>query len=204
MTRPRVKGIAFGLLSVTLATLSGCIPTLSWRPIAFPSMTWKRNLAIPDRYPLGSVMREHFHTMQTNGEAGDFVLYHNDFVGDTPELTHDGRDKVMEIAARMRSAPFPVLVERSENNSNPQLDGDRRQMVALVLGDLGNPDADQRTFVSPAYGRGQTSMESQVDYMRYVFSRGGFGGANGGFNNGTNNSIGGFGGFGAAGGGFGR
>ena len=40
-----------------------------------------RPLGIPDRFPLGAVERAHFHTMQTNGEAGDFILYQHDFVG---------------------------------------------------------------------------------------------------------------------------
>ena len=188
MKRPWLKRIARGLQMVCLTTI-GCTGLPGWRP-----------LGIPDRFPLGAVERAHFHTMQTNGEAGDFILYRHDFVGETPELNVDGRDHLNEIAARLQSTPFPVIVERSENNSNPQLDGERRQMVALVLRDLGNPDAEQRTFVGPAYGRGQTSIESQVDYMRYIYSRGGFGGANTGGNNGTNNAFGGFGGFGSAGG----
>ena len=185
MKRPCLRWIAFGLQTASLAA-AGCS---SWRP-----------LGIPDRFPLGAVERAHFHTMQTNGEAGDFILYLQDFVGETAELNVAGRDHLNEIAARLQSTPFPVIVERSYNNANPQLDGERRQMVALVLHDLGNLDADQRTFVGPPYGRGQSSIESQVDYMRFIYSRGGFGGANTGGNNGTNNSFGGFGGFGSAGG----
>jgi hypothetical protein len=188
MKRPCLRWIAYGLQTASLAAV-GCAGLPGWRP-----------LGIPDRFPLGAVERAHFHTMQTNGEAGDFILYRHDFVGETAELNVDGRDHLNEIAARLQSTPFPVLVERSDNNANPQLDGERRQMVALVLHDLGNVDADQRTFVSPAYGRGQTSIESQIDYMRYIGSRGGFGGANNAGNNGTNNANGGFGGFGAAGG----
>lgn len=202
MSRPHLNWFACGLQAACVA-LAGLAVVGCSGPWALP--VW-RSHAIPDRFPLGSVERAHFHTMQTNGEAGDFVLYRNDFVGETAELNVDGRDRIMEIAARLQGTPFPVLIERSENNANPQLDAERRQMVALVLHDLGNPDADQRCFVSPAYGRGNTAMEAQVDYFRYIYSRGGFGGFNGGFNNGTANSFGGFGGFGAGGGGagFGR
>lgn len=188
MKRPSLRWIAYGLQTASLAA-AGCLGLPGWRP-----------LGIPDRFPLGAVERAHFHTMQTNGEAGDFIMYQMDFVGDTAELNVDGRDHLNEIAARLQSTPFPVIVERTYNNADPQLDAERRQMVALVLHDLGNPDADQRVFVGMAYGRGQTSIESQIDYMRYIGSRGGFGGANTGGNNGTNNSNGGFGGFGAAGG----
>ncbi len=155
----------------------------------------RRTLSIPDVYPLGSVSRAHWHTMETNAEATDFVLHRHEFVGSTAELTPDGKDRILEIAGRMRSAPFPVLVERSENNSDPELDQHRRAIVAQVLADLGNPDAQQRTVVSPAYAKGANSRESETDYYRFTFSRGGFG------NNGNNNGGGGFGGGG--GGGFG-
>ena len=147
-----------------------------------------RSEAIPDRYPLGSITRAPFHVMQTNAEATDFVLYRNDFVGETAELTPDGRDHVMEIAARMRSAPFPVVVERSENNTHPQLDADRRLAVAQVLYDLGNSDADQRTFVASPYSRGLTGPEADIDYSRYIFSRGGLGNTIG--NNGPGSGLG--------------
>lgn len=201
MTRSCAKWMATGLLgAVSLVSAGCCFPVLSgtWNPFLW------RSYAIPDRYPLGSVVRAHYQAMQTNGEAADFIMHRCDFVGETAELTPQGRDHILEIGARMRSAPFPVLVERSDNNSNPQLDAERRTMTALVLNDLGNPDADQRTFVSPAYGRGETSYEGEIDYYRFIYSRGGFGGANNGFNNGTNNQFGGFGGFGSGGMGFGR
>lgn len=179
------------------SSLVGCCPTLSWRPLAMPG--WARSHAIPDRYPLGSLERAHFQNMQTNAEASDFILNQIDFVGDTAELTPDGKDHILEIAARMRSAPFPVLVERSENNSNPQLDAERRGTVAMILADLGNPDADQRTFVGTPYNPGINSQEGQMDYFRFMFSRGGWGNMNNGWGN---NGWGG--GGGGGGWGFGR
>ena len=194
MNRRHFQWLIYGLQTTGFAVIgvvSGCVG--SW------AMPMGRSAAIPDRYPLGAVERAHFHTMQTNGEAGDFILHDMDFIGDTAELNYAGRDRIQEIAARLQTTPFPVIIERSENNSNPQLDAERRQLVALVLRDLGNPDADQRTFVAPAYGRGSHAIEAQIDYLRYVNSRGGFGGANGMGNNGLGNTVGGFGGFGAAG-----
>lgn len=163
----------------------------------------RRSMAIPDVEPLGSVVRAHYHTMQTNAEAADFILHDHEFVGNTAELTSSGKDHIVEIAARMRSAPFPVIVERSENNSDPELDAFRRDLVAQILTDFGNPDAQQRTFVSPAYGRGQNSRESEIDYYRFINSRGGFGNFGNNFGNGFGASgFGGFGGFGGAGFGF--
>jgi len=139
--------------------------------------------------------------MQTNGEASDFILHDHEFVQNTAELTPSGKDHVAEIAARMRSAPFPVIVERVENNSDPELDAHRRMIVAQVLYTLGNQDADQRTFVAPAYGKGINSQEAETDYYNFIFTRGGMGGN---FNNQGGFGGGGFGGGGFGGGGFGR
>lgn len=122
-----------------------------------------RNM-VPQVYPLGSVMRSHLHTEQTNAEATDFVFNLVHFTGETAHLTPDGKDHLMEVAARMRSAPFPVLIERTPNNANPQLDAERRVLVARYLADLGNPDADQRTIVAVPYDRGFNSFEGEADY----------------------------------------
>ena len=125
---------------------------------------------VPDRYPLGSVNRAHYHTMETNAEAADFILHRNEFVRDTAELTPYGKDHVLEIAARARCAPFPILIERSENNATPALDEHRRTLIAQVLMDHGVGDAQQRTIIPPAYGKGLTGREAQCDYSQFVNS----------------------------------
>ena len=153
---------------------------------------------IPERYPLGSVNRAHYHTMQANSEATDFIFNLNEFVGETAELSPDAKDHILEVGARMRSAPFPVIVERSWNNANPELDAERRNVIARTLADLGNGDADQRTFVATPYDRGLNSFEGEIDYYRNFGMRGTtFGNGNG------NGGFGGFGGGGGGGGGFG-
>jgi uncharacterized membrane protein YgcG len=162
--------------------------------------TNERNM-IPNNFPLGSVVRSHFHAEQTNAEATNFIFNLVDFVGETPHLTPDGKDHLMEVAARMRSAPFPVIIERTPNNANPQLDAERRAVVSRYLADLGNPDADQRTVVSTAYSRGYLSTEGASDYytnfnFRSNYGNNGFGGGGGGFGGG-----GGGGGVGGGGGG---
>ena len=169
-----------------------------------------RSLAIPDQYPVGAVERAHFHQMQTNAEAADFILYQHDFVGETAELTPDGKDKILEIAARMRSTPFPVLVERTWNNADPELDSYRRELVVMVLAEKGNPDANNRTFVSPAYGPGKQSLEAAPEYYQNTYissgnnqnnNGGGGGGGGGGFGGGGGGGFGGGGGGGGFGGG---
>ncbi len=152
---------------------AGCFkPTITFVPT---SLAMRRSLAIPDTLPLGSVIRAHYEAMETNGEAGDFIIYRREFVDNTAELTPDGKDHILEIAARMRSAPFPVIVERSENNSDPELDQLRRNLVAQILTDLGNPDAQQRTIVAPPYGRPLAGTEAVADYYQFIGSRGYYG-----------------------------
>lgn len=143
--------------------------------------------AIPDVLPLGSTVRAHDQVMQTNAEAADFILYRLNFVGQTAELTSDGKDQILEIAARMRSAPFPVIVEREPNNSDPELDALRRNLVAQILTDLGNPDAQQRTVVGTPYGPGFWSQPGQFMYYQHIGNFGNnnnFGAGGGGFNGG--------------------
>lgn len=124
--------------------------------------------------------------METNGEAADFIFHRHDFVGQTAELTPDARDKILEIAVRMKSAPFPVIVERSENNCDPELDLLRRNLVAQILTEYGVPDADCRTVVAPSYGRGYNAIQAEPTYYQYLQQ-------NRGYNNGL---FGGYGGFG--------
>ena len=182
-----------GLILVT-GLMAGCaMPTLAWRPTGFGN--W-RSMAYPDSLPLGVVIGAHYHTMETNAEAMDFIIHRHEFTGTTAALSPEGRDHVMEIAARMRTAPFPVIIERSDNNADPEIDAHRRQIVVQILTDFGNPDAYQRTIVSRSYNNGFNSAEAEFDYYRTIFSRG-----NNNNNNGGNNGGGGFGGGSGGGGG---
>lgn len=176
-----IRQLSFVLIASASLFAVGCSGAF-WGRYSQPVM------AVPDVYPLGSITRSHFHTMQENAEAADFILHRCDFVGSTAQLTPFGRDRILEIAARMRNAPYPVLVERSENNSDPELDSHRRELIVRVLFDHGMPEAAQRVFVSPAYGVGRNSRAAEADFYQGTFSRGNNGQSNGG------NNTGGFGG----------
>jgi hypothetical protein len=143
-------------IALTLAVAAGLCGCSAWW---WPGYTG----AVPDRYPLGTVNRAHYHTMETNAAAADFILYRNEFENNSTELSPYGKDHILEIAARARCAPFPVLVERSENNSDPQLDQRRQALVARILFDCGVSDANQRTVISPAYGQALTGSEAEAD-----------------------------------------
>ncbi|MEW4489344.1 hypothetical protein AB1L42_14780 [Thalassoglobus sp. JC818] len=155
---------------------------------------YRKSNAVPQTLPLGSTVRAFDQVMETNAEATDFIFHRNDFVTQTARLTPDGRDKIIEVAARMPNTPFPILVERSENNSNPELDALRRALIARILTDLGNEDAQIRTVVAPSYGPGYTGREAERTYYQSINNGYNFGGS--GFNNGGNFGTGIGGGFG--------
>ena len=182
MMERRAKRLALGLAATGLLGMSGCIkPTIQFVPT---TLAMRRSLSIPDKYPLGSIVRTHYHQMETNGEAFDFVMHRNEFVGFTAELNSFGLDHILEIAARARSAPFPILIERSENNSDPELDQHRRQMVSLMLSQMGVPNAQSRVIVSQSYAPGMNGEEAQDTYFRFLDdddnNGGGFGAGAGG------------------------
>jgi len=161
----------------------GCVCPGSGLPFPSCGLGQSRSMAVPDVIPLGAISRAHWHTMETNGEASDFVMYRNEFVDGSTEFSPYGRDHIMEIAARMPSTPFPVIVQRSDNNADPELDAARRQLVVQVLTDMGAQDAEQRTIVSQPYNDGINSLEAEQDYARFRLSRnrGGNGGSGSGF-----------------------
>ena len=199
MPRNFLRRIRFSFLLMIVGgiSLSGCMRphiSMTWVPTSWGH---RPNLTVPDMYPLGNVVRSHYHVMQANGEATDFILYNHEFVGLTAELSPDGKDHVMEIGARMRSAPFPVIIERSEHNSNPELDRHRQQLIVQILNDFGNADAAERTFVAPAYGKGTSAIEAEVDWYRHLYSRRTGGGGSGSAGSGAGGASGG----GASGGG---
>lgn len=160
---------------------------------ALTGCLWKRSNAIPQTLPLGSTILAHDQVMETNAEAADFIFHRHDFVTQTAHLTPDAKDKIVEIAARMRTTPFPVVIERSENNSNPELDALRRNIIATILTDFGNTDAQQRTVVATPYGRGYTGRQAENMYFQYLGT---------GNNNNNNNNGGGVNNGGGFGGGF--
>lgn len=153
-----------------------CFSWLPWSKHHYPATRY----AIPDVMPLGSIVRSHWHMMETNAEASDFVMYRHEFVDNSSELTPYGKDHIMEIAARMPTAPFPVVVQRSMHNADPELDRIRRELVVRVLSDLGNHDAERRTVVSQPYSNGLNGMEAEQDYGRFRNVRTGNQGGTGG------------------------
>jgi len=120
----------------------------------------------PCLYPLGAVNQAHYEAMQANGQAAAFTVHQFEFIGTTSELSSAGKDHLLEIAGRARSVPFPIVIERTDGNSNPTLDEHRRSSVAQVMLDLGIGDAAQRTIVAPVYWKELSSREPEIDAAR--------------------------------------
>lgn len=160
------KGLISGLAVTCVLSTVGCIkPTIQFVPT---TLAIRRSMSIPDKYPLGSIVRASYHQMEMNGEAFDFIIHRNEFVDFTGELNSFGLDHLLEIAARARSAPFPILIERSENNSDPELDQHRRQMIVLMLSQKGVSNAQSRVIVSEPYAPGLTGDEAESAFFRFV------------------------------------
>lgn len=154
--------------------------------------------------PLGTISDDIWQKQEENGEASDFVIVESEFVGTTAKLNAAGEDHIKQIAVRMASTPFPVVVEPSSMSikesseykypihGNDDLDMHRRNVIVKMLQSMNVQDADERVVVAPAFTPGFEGFEAYRAYSNGFMNRGG-GGGGGGFG-------GGFGGFGGAGG----
>ena len=115
-------------------------------------------------FPLGQVTDSFWETQQTNAEASDFVFYDHEFEGETDQLTPGGKKHLLQVALRMKHVPFPIAVEQSVYDRNPQLDRKRRKRIVDDLTRLGVENTDQRVVIAPALARGITAMEGEAAY----------------------------------------
>lgn len=153
--------------------------------------------------PLGTISDDIWQKQEENGEASDFVIVESEFVGTTAKLNAAGEDHIKQIAVRMASTPFPVVVEPSSMtikesseykypiHGNDDLDMHRRNVIVKMLQSMNVQDADERVVVAPAFTPGFEGFEAYRAYSNGFMNSGGGGG--GGFG-------GGFGGFGGGGG----
>lgn len=166
----------------------GCPP----RPAQFP--------------PLGHLTDPYWQRQERNAEASDFVVHEHEFEGNAARLNNLGESHVRQIAARVGSVPFKVLVEPSsmkplENTQfgypihpDPELDKKRRKVIVQALLAMGVQDAEERVVISPALAPGFEQFEGERSYMQgFSGSQNGNGSGFGGFGGG----LGGFGGFGS-------
>lgn len=151
--------------------------------------------------PLGTISDDIWQKQEENGEASDFVIVESEFVGSTAKLNAAGEDHIKQIAVRMASTPFPVVIQPSSMSvaqsseykypihGNDDLDMHRRNVIVKMLQAMNVQDADERVVVAPAFTPGFEGFEAYRAYIN-------------GFRN-NYNGRGGYGGFGGFGSGFG-
>jgi hypothetical protein len=161
------------LTSLSLATLVGCHhgdDCFSWgrHRKSYPGPPADRP------FPVGQVTDAHWETQQTNAEAADFLFYDHEFRYDTKsrvdtaELAPGGKKHLMQVALRLEHVPFPVVIEQSPNNSRPELDQARRQMIIEQLARLGVENVEERVVVANAFPEGYTGMEAENAYYNVL------------------------------------
>jgi hypothetical protein len=137
-------------------------------------------------FPVGQVTDAHWETQQTNAEASDFVFFEHEFVKDQAALAPGGKRHLEQLALRLDHVPFPVVIEQTPYNKNPQLDAARRKLIVENLARLGMPNTDSRVVIANAFPEGRTSIEAQGTYFRGILMNGmGGGGMGGGGGGGT-------------------
>lgn len=147
-------------LALLLATsLAGC----SW---------WGRGGAQGPAYdrpfPLGQVTDSFWETQQTNAEAGDFIFYDHEFVGDTARLAPGAKRHLEQVALRLEHVPFPVVIEQSQHDARPELDQARRRTIVEQLARIGHPQAENRVVIASAFSEGFTAIEGESAYRASI------------------------------------
>jgi hypothetical protein len=136
-------------------------------------------LPLVDRpFPVGQVSDSFWETQQTNAEAADFIFYDHEFRGNTAELAPGAKKHLEQVALRLSHVPFPVVVEQSPHNKQPQVDQARRQTIVLALARMGVLDVENRVIVANAFPEGLTAQEAEGAYYGGVLTDS-FGGGSG-------------------------
>jgi hypothetical protein len=110
--------------------------------------------------PLGQVNDQHWHTMITNAQASDFVIYQHEWIGTTVQLNPAGQQHLVQIARRLADVPFPVLIEpvtfrpfedhRYEEKEFTDVTRERREILEADHARRETVDADRRAEIDAA------------------------------------------------------
>jgi hypothetical protein len=162
---------------LTLISITGChhgdnCDTGGW---------WGRrnnNLPQVDRpFPIGQVTDSFWETQQTNAEAADFIFYDHEFRGNTAELAPGAKKHLEQVALRLEHVPFPVVIEQSPHNKQPEVDQARRRTIVEQLARIGVVNAEERVVVAEAFPEGLTAQEAEDSYYGGILTNGFGGGA---------------------------
>jgi hypothetical protein len=182
-SRPLTAAALAAMLSGTPAIASGI------RPATVPE-------------DLGAATHRIFQAQVDKAGADAFVIYENEWRGDTALLGPFGTFHLDRIIRRLPPTPYQVLLQIHPRDDVNQK---RRHFIVKALLHAGIADAESRVVIGPPAAEGLYGDEAVMLYPLMLTSRfrtGGFGA--GGFGGAGLGGFGGFGGFGGLGwGGFG-
>jgi len=146
--------------------------------------------AIPQ--PIGTYVCQWQTEQMARAEADDFVIYRYEWLRETDQFSPFGGQHVMRMAKRLPLAPFPVVIEPSDNQ---ELDQARRARLIGMLAELGTADASQRVVIGVPEAEGLYGQEAPNVTRQMFRTSGGTGGGStfgfGGFQGGFRGALGG-------------
>lgn len=145
--------------------------------------------------PVGTYLHKFIDLQAAKAEADDFVIYNYEWYLGGRDLGPFGRYHLNEIARRLPSVPFPVVVEPSLDY---ELNEARRQVIVDYLAQYGVPNPQDRVIIAFPQAGGLYGEEAEIRSYLFLLTSYGYG---------TLGGFGGLGGFGFGGlgfGGFGR
>lgn len=120
--------------------------------------------------PVGSYLHKFIDLQAAKAEADDFVIYNYEWYLGGRDLGPFGRYHLNEIARRLPSVPFPVVVEPS---LDLELNEARRQVIVDYLAQYGVPNPQDRVILAFPQAGGLYGEEAVI--MSYRFYSGAFG-----------------------------
>lgn len=136
-------------------------------------------------FPIGQQSDSFWETQQTNAEAADFIFFDHEFVGETAELAPGAKKHLESVALRLEHVPFPIVIEQTTHNGNPDLDQSRRKVIVEQLAKMGYTSAEKRVVVANAFAEGFTAIEGERAYYNGILGQGRAGGGRFGGTGGT-------------------
>lgn len=144
---------------------------------------------------LGAATHRIFQAQVDKAGQDAFVIYENEWRGNTTELGPSGRFHLVRMMRRLQQTTYPVVIQIHPDDAVNQA---RRNFVVNTLLQAGIGDAENRVVVGPPAAEGLYGEEAVMLYPLFLTSR--FWGTMGGGWGGMGMMGGGFGGMGRWGG----
>ena len=116
--------------------------------------------------PVGFTVNEYRDRMRASGRDARMMLYRQDFVEGTDELTPKGLERLAEMAVLLPSTFAPLIIEHTPDD--PQLAERRRQAVFEGLRRVSIPVAQERLVVGTARFPELRGVEAEVISRRLM------------------------------------